>query len=370
MQDRRRVLVIGAGIGGLAAARALRRAGLDAHVFEQAAVLRAEGAAVTLHPPARWALAELVGKDAVDALGGLHNHRFALKTPRGRVLMSRPADAVTVARDDLVRVLGDALPDDVVHLGHGLAGLGSDETGVTARFQSGREERAAVLVGADGIHSAVRKHTLGASPPRDAGFAAWRSIASFTHPDISDGTAQIALGRGQRFGMIPMSHARVDWFAWCVSADPASQPSPTKETLTERFDGWFSPVAELIDATPEEEILTGRVYDRPPIERWSTGRVTLLGDAAHAALPSSGQGAGLAVEDALVLGEELSRADLTSGPAVAAALRAYETRRVPPTTAIVRRAWRSSRPMTWTNPILCWARDARILAGGMRARAR
>ena len=367
----RRVLIVGAGIGGLAAAHALHRAGLRPHVFERGSEVSALGGAVTLHVAARRALAELGMSEPLTAVAGdVRNHTFVLKSANGRVLLTRRADAVTIARRELVRALADRLPEGTLELDAPLVDLRASQAGITARFGAARDERGAVLVGADGIHSLVRRQTVGATPLRYSGFTAWRAIATFTHSELRAGVAQFAVGRGERFGMIPMSAQRVDWFAWRAVPEAADADSRPKDRLAERFAAWFPPIPELIQATPEHEILTGRIYDRPPTDRWGSGRVTLLGDAAHAALPSSGQGAGLAVEDALVLADELSRVDLADRSAVAAALRAYEARRIPPTSAVVRRAWRETRAWRWRNPALCWFRDTRLRAAGLSARAR
>jgi 2-polyprenyl-6-methoxyphenol hydroxylase-like FAD-dependent oxidoreductase len=164
------------------------------------------------------------------------------------------------------------------------------------------------------------------------------------------------LGRGAQFGIFPMTAQRVYWFA-SVNAPEGARDWPVgrKRELLERFGDWHSPVRAIIEATDEAAILRNDIYDHEPLRRWGEGRVTLLGDAAHPATPNLGQGACQAIEDAVVLARCLGES-----PEVAAALRAYESRRRPRTSAITLQSRRMGRMGRWENPLLCWLRDRLI----------
>src|SRR6267378_3199873 len=185
-----RVLVVGGGIGGLAAALALKRVGVRASVFERAPEIREVGAGLTLWSNAVKALRQLGVADKILALGSILERNKTI-TPEGKVLNEQDvtdvaqeagAPCVLAHRADLQRTLLEALPAEEVHPGHACVGVDATADGVVARFANGREERGDLLVGADGIRSVVREHVLGKSEPVYAGYTCWRGMASFQHP--------------------------------------------------------------------------------------------------------------------------------------------------------------------------------------------
>ena len=355
------VLIVGGGIGGLTAALALRAAGVRAEVFEQAGELRGIGGAVTLQAGAREVMDAVGMAEAVRGISGTPHERVLLRSAKGKVLTSFPQDAVTVHRRDLLLALAAELDDDVVHLNSRCLGFEQDDGGVTVRFEGGREERGAALVGADGIFSVVRRQLVGDPPLRYSGFAGWRAMPRFSHPALREGVSNIALGRGMRFGILPSSTGRVYWFGWKAAAEGSPDlPAPRKRVLLEWFRGWYEPVEELIEATDEDDIIHNQIFDRPPLASWGSGRVTMVGDAAHVSVPTLGQGASQAIEDGPALARQLAGAAHGNSGAVQTALRAYESERLPPANEIVERAWGTSRSNLWTNPVLCWARDTKL----------
>ena len=360
MATRERVLIVGGGIGGLSAAVALRRAGIEVVVFERADAIREIEAGVSLHATAQAALVAMGMEDALHRISGAAVRRFQLRSWKGRILATVPQNAVTLHRRDLVLALAnDLMAAGGVHLGSQCTSFEQDGTGVTVRFADGREERGAALIGADGIHSVVRTSSVGPTPLRYSGFASWRAIPTFDHPAVP-GRSQVFLGRGARFGIFPSSAGRVYWFASRLAAAGESEEPGARRKVGTWFRGWSEPVQEVLAATEDADVVGNDVYDRPPLEHWGSGRVTLLGDAAHAALPTLGQGAAQAIEDAAVLAHYLSHARLADADAVDMALRAYEARRIPPTTRVINEAWRISRSYTQTSPLRCWARDTRL----------
>lgn len=358
--------MIGAGIGGLTAAIALRRSGAEVAVFERAGELKATGAGLLLAPNAVKALGR-IGLAGMVAEIGAPGASGNVLSWRGEVLMKLDAselservgaDSYAVHRVDLQAALLRELGEDAVRLGRELVGFGQDGAGVTARFTDGTGGRADLLVGADGLRSRVRAVLFGASELRYAGYTSWRGIVPGRElVPVGDGFE--SWGRGARFGCAHVGRGRVYWFATRNAPEGARDgPSGRKSALLGTFCGWHEPVEELIRATEEDAILRTDIYDREPLgERWGEGRVTLLGDAAHPMTPNLGQGACQAIEDAVVLAECLGAADN-----VEAALRLYEGLRAARTAAIVRRSRRVGRVGQVEHPLLCRLRDAALKA--------
>lgn len=365
---RNRVLIIGGNFAGLAAAIALRRVGFEPAVFERANELRGINAGLVIQITTMKALKKLGLQEQMRAITGHPMEGIELRSPSGKLLATIPQSPVgrelgtpgfVVHRAEYLHVLADKLEGTgIVHLNANCTGFEQVEDGVTAYFADGREERGAVLIAADGIHSVVRKVLLGDEPPRYAGYTAWRAMPAFIHPTIVPGVLQQAEGRGQIFGIYPAKD-KVYWFAGKKTTPGGSDaPVGLRQELLNLYKGWYEPIEALIEATDESMILRNDVYDRKPVNRWGTGRVTLMGDAAHPTTPTLGQGAGLAIEDAVVLAKELALArDLSDYATVDAALRAYERNRMTRSASIVNESWEIGRNILLTNPLQCWVRD-------------
>jgi 2-polyprenyl-6-methoxyphenol hydroxylase-like FAD-dependent oxidoreductase len=355
-------MVIGAGPGGLAAAIALRRCGFDAAVYERAAVMRELGSGLTLWPNAMKALDGL-GLNAALRSVGLPSAGIAMRSWRGELLFDvMPSvqsenrfgvSGIAVHRAELIDVLLEVLGRDVVTLNARCVGYEQGEKGVTALFSDGTQARGDLLIGADGIKSAIRTQLFGPTKLRYAGFTVWRGVAQFA---LAEKVGLTTMGRGAQFGLFPMTRGRVYWFA-SVNAAEAEKDWATgrKRELLERFRGWHEPVEAVIGATPESSILRNDIFDHDPLGRWSEGRVTLLGDAAHPSTPNMGQGACQAIEDAVVLAN-----CLRGSQEVAAAFKAYEARRIRRTSAITMQSRRLGQMGRWKNPLACWLRDKLI----------
>lgn len=362
-----RAVVIGAGIGGLSAGIALKRAGIHVELYERAAELKEVGAGLSLWANAIHAL-ELLGLGEATRAYCTPYEVAGIRTLDGRVLSPPPPDFArmvgppcVVHRVELQEMLVGALGAGRVRLGARCERFGEDAAGVTAEFADGRRARGDVLIGADGLHSIVRSQLHGPRPPRYAGYTAWRSVVSF---DTSRVRASESWGFGARFGMVPMSGNRVYWFATENTPEGGRQPDE-KAHLQRLFRAWHEPIEALIEATPRSAILRNDIYDRPVLRRWGAGRVTLLGDAAHPMTPNLGQGACQALEDAVVLARCLQR---DHDPV--AALRVYEGQRIPRANTIVNRSRRVGAVAQWRHPLAVSLRNALVSRVPPEAQAR
>ncbi|MES2639963.1 MAG: FAD-dependent monooxygenase [Myxococcota bacterium] len=354
------LLIAGGGPGGLVAAIALRRKGFDVRVFERAPELRVSGAGLTLQINAVRMLEPLGLADAVTA-AGQRLEAGTLEQADGTVLQRMDLAGaaarfgragVAIHRGAFADVLAGALPSGAVEYGAGVEDVRQDADGVTAVLSDGREVHGAALVGADGIHSAVRRALFGELAPRYAGYTCWRGVAP-PNVVVPPGCTTERWGAGRRFGIVPLGAAGTYWFATNNTPAGGADPDDVHGSLRTLFAAFADPVPALIAGTPAANILRNDIVDLPILPRWTTGRITLLGDAAHAMTPNMGQGACQAIEDAVILADHLAkgRAD------VPAALQAYEAARRKRVIGIVRQSERLGQVGQWENGVARGVRD-------------
>jgi salicylate hydroxylase len=339
-----KVAVIGGGIGGLTAAVALHRAGLAVEVYEQAPELTEVGGGINMGPNATRILRRLGLAKGLDREGvrpaGTHQRRWQ----DGRTLQRAPlnplceelygAPHMTLHRADLLAVIASGFPAEHIHLGHRLVGLAGCGDHTEASFENGAHIKADVLVGADGIHSAVRAALFGEEEPGFAGCVAYRGLVPAEH--IADLGLEIGsqswVGPGAHFVHYFISRGRLLNFVGWTEHDIWNREDWTDSATIERalsaFEGWHPQVRRIIGAA--ETCFIWALFDREPLPRWSAGHTTLLGDACHPMYPFMGQGAAQAIEDGAVLAACL----LAGADGPAEALRRYERLRLPRVTRL------------------------------------
>jgi len=337
-----RAVVVGGGLGGVAAAVALARAGIDVQVHEQAQQLTEVGAGVSLAPNGLRMLERLGAGEGVRR-AGVRYSVTQLRLWDGRAVEHEPyqftmaGQNVGIHRADLLELLAGLLPPGTVRTGQRCTGFHQDGDGATAVFADGTTATADVVIGADGIHSVLQGFVVPPAEPVFSGVVAYRGVVP-PPEEYPAGTMRMWVGEGKHFLVFPVRAGQLLNYVGFVSAATAVRESWSAAgdpvALAAHFDGWDPLIGKVIAAIsgPGGSGFQWGMYDRAPLLTWSSGRLTLLGDAAHPMLPHLGQGVNQALEDgvtlATLLGAGTSPANVPRTLAVYEALRRDRTARV------------------------------------------
>jgi salicylate hydroxylase len=329
--ERPSVVIVGGGIGGLFAANALIAHGVRVSVFEQAPALGEVGAGVFLTPNSvrqleRVGLGPAVAKWGAKVGTGSRyvRHDGTLIAPVQVTDSSGWNATFGMHRADLIAILADALPAEVVHTGHRCTAFEQDGDAARVSFSNGRIAAADVVIAADGIHSELRPYVFPPSRPAFSGSVAYRGVlAHECIPNWPTDAWLMWLGKAKHFLTFPVRARKLINYVGFVPADEQMKESwsapGNPEVLRREFVGWDPRIEQLLRHV--QMTFRWALYDREPLPGWTKGRLTLLGDAAHPMLPHLGQGANQSIEDGMALATILERADRTTA---SAALLVYE----------------------------------------------
>lgn len=340
-----KVAIIGAGPGGLAVAIALQKQGFNVQVYERAQEFRPAGTGLGLLPNGLNCL-DAIEPGLVETLknSGCQVRQAVLKNTSGETIRANPTNRylekygqpfVTVWWWRLQQVLASRLPSDIIHLNHQCIGFEQTDSGVEISFNNGKRGQADLLIGADGLNSAVRKNLIGDGEPRYVGSMCWRSVVKYNHELLNPDEMAFIKGNKQIMYLLNVGDGHISWITRKLSSDCSLSQSPAevKSRVLNELSDWGASLRAMVEATEAEQILEGFIYDRLPLTSWSKGRVTLLGDAAHPMAPALAQGANTSFEDAYELARFLSQSS-----SIQEALSSYEKLRIERTQVIQSRS--------------------------------
>lgn len=367
MSTTKRFAIAGGGISGLTLAIALRRKGLQVSVYEQASPIKPLGAGLVLAGNAMKALAQ-IGIDQGVVKAGKVLQKLTIKNQQGSILTETDSEEVSrkfgvinnfaIHRADLHETLLRYLPAETIKLGKTCIDFEQSADGVQLHFQDGSVEETDYVIGCDGIHPVFREKLVPLHKPRYAGYTCWRAVINNIPSTVSPDETSESWGPGKRFGIVPLANNKLYWFA-CLNAkqnDPAMKAYKITDLIT-TFQNFHAPVSDILRSTSDDQLLWNDIIDLKPLDRFAFNNIVLVGDAAHATTPNMGQGACMAIEDAAVLANCLSRDDEP-----ARAFQKFESIRLERTKKIVSESWRLGRVAQLEHPLLIRLRNSVVRA--------
>jgi len=351
--------IIGAGIGGLTLAIALQQKGIEVEIFEATPAFRQVGAGIVIAINSMQIFQRL-GIEKKIANAGNRLGRMEITNQELKPISTSDIEAfekiyklsnIAIHRATLHEVLLSELPNIPLHLNKKLKQLEQKNGVIDLIFEDGTTHQTNLLIGADGLHSAVRKFIFPAAKERLAKQICWRGVANFELESNYKNAAREAWGIGQRFGIVPIGQKLVYWYA-CANYEKDAKMEFQNKSISSVYTQFAPVVQEIIAATPTNAIITSEIGDLEPIPTWYQDNICLLGDAAHATTPNMGQGANQAIESAWVLADCLSKEnDLQK------AFAQYQQIRKAKANGITNTSWQVGKVAHVTNPFLAKLRN-------------
>ncbi|MCC5940345.1 MAG: FAD-dependent monooxygenase [Balneolaceae bacterium] len=349
--------IIGGGIGGLTTALALSKTGKKVTVYESAPEIKPVGAGIILASNAMQVFEKLGVRNKIENAG---QKIFNIKVTDAQLNTLSAAELtsfenkygvcnVAIHRADLQHILAVEFGFENIHLAKRLLKI-EKEKSYKLTFEDGSIVHSDTVIGADGIHSAVRKLIFGTGCIRYSKQKCWRGVIEIDWTSKFNHEAFEAWGKGKRVGFAKISRKKVYWFA-VINEELINE----NEKLIELFQEFHPDIIKIISDTPEENIIFNDIIDLAPIKQWQNGKVCLIGDAAHATTPNMGQGACQAVEDAHVIGKLFDQ-----GKSVEQIFIEYEKLRMEKAHSIVNRSWKIGKIAHFENSFAIWCRNALI----------
>jgi 2-polyprenyl-6-methoxyphenol hydroxylase-like FAD-dependent oxidoreductase len=358
-----KVIIIGAGIGGLTTAIALKQRGIDYEVYEAAPQLKEVGAGIWVPTNAMNVFERLGIAEKIKRAGKLMEE-ICVGNYKGKIFQTISASEVvplygngttTIHRGKLQALLYEELDKNKVHTSKKLKHYREEGEKVTAYFEDQTSASGDLLLGADGIHSTVRSQLFGKMPLRYSGQTCWRAATDFKIPSSSSARMCELWGKGNgiRFAYSQMTETQVYFYATMKApAGGKDQPGELKDFLKKEYSLFGDLAIEIIESATEEKIIRTDLFDLKPISAWTRGRIALLGDAAHATTPNLGQGGAQAIEDGYVMALSLSE-----NKNIESALEKYQSVRYKKAIHVVNTSWQYGKMSNLNNRIAIAFRD-------------
>lgn len=340
-----RIAIVGAGLGGTAAAALLQRSGYDVRLYEQAPSFSRLGAGIHLGPNVMKIMRRIGCEDALNAMGSHPDFWYSRDGITAEVMSQIPlgdfalktygASYLTVHRGDFHALMTQAVAPGTIAFGRKLTAIEDTGSEVRLSFDDGTVETADIAIGADGVNSRLREHLLGAEPPRYTGYVAHRAVFPASLLDNKPYDMCVKWWSGDRHMMVYYVTEKRDEYYYVTGVPQAEWPAgvsmvdSSREEMREAFDGFHPDIQHLIDVSPS--ITKWPLLERDPLPLWSRGRLVLLGDACHPMKPHMAQGAAMAIEDAAMLArclDEVGIADYANTFALYEANRAARASKV------------------------------------------
>lgn len=349
--------IIGAGIGGLTTAIALEQKGIKTRLFEQAESLKPVGAGIILANNAMQVYERLGLRGIIEEHG---NPISSMNITKADLSLLSKIDLsffeqkykvknIAIHRGTLQQILVNKLKSTNINLNHRLTSLAENKDGYDLKFKHGEQVQSSVILGADGLHSIVRKNLFPNNVVRKANQICWRGVIDYTLPPNYRNELNEAWGKTDRFGFVQIAENKVYWYAL---KSFNKQPNEfSVDALEHYFSDYHSIIKDLIRSTKTEHINTAELSGLKSTKLWHNGTSCLIGDAAHAATPNLGQGACQAIEDAFVLSECLTKHDIKD------AFELYQNLRMPKAHQVVKASWNIGKMAHIKNPLLIRLRN-------------